>query len=299
MKHSTTTALVLLASLAVFQGCQRKAPTDGRQAADAGPSKTTAESRIEMVLIPAGRFTMGDKDEIDAPPHEVAVSSFYMDKYLVTQEHYQRLMGDNPARWKADRNPVEQVRWSDAVKFCNARSRDEGLEPCYDLETWRCNFDANGYRLPTEAQWEYACRAGTTTPFHTGETISSDQANYDARYAYGYAQEGGCRRKTLAVGSFNPNDFGLYDMHGNVWEWCADWYDPNYYKNAPTKNPTGPSKEVEFKTTAEGDVVTGARVLRGGSWSYVKDVYFRCARRNSSDPTKRYSYYGFCCARTT
>ena len=97
---------------------------------------------------------MGDENEVDATPHEVVVSSFYMDKYLVTQEEYRRVMEKNPSRWKADKNPVEQVRWSDAVRYCNARSRLEKLQPCYDLQTWQCDFDANGYRLPTAAEWE-------------------------------------------------------------------------------------------------------------------------------------------------
>ncbi|MBU6402418.1 MAG: formylglycine-generating enzyme family protein, partial [Verrucomicrobia bacterium] len=125
-----------------------------------------------MVLITGGRFIMGDKDQIDAPPHPVEVSSFYMDNYLVTQEAYQKAIGNNPSRWKADKNPVEQVRWSDAVRFCNRRSELEGLQPCYDLQTWKCNFAANGYRLPTEAEWEFACRAGTTSPWFFGDTAS-------------------------------------------------------------------------------------------------------------------------------
>src|SRR5881394_2966611 len=122
----------------------------------------------EMVEIKGGKFMMGDKAEPDATVHEVTVSGFWMDKYPVTQELFQKVTATNPSRWKGDKNPVEQVRWSDAVKFCNKRSEMEGLQPCYDLQTLKCNFDATGYRLPTEAEWEYACRAGTTTPYFFG-----------------------------------------------------------------------------------------------------------------------------------
>ena len=134
---------------------------------------------------------MGDKSQVDAPPHEVAVSSFYIDKNLVTQAQYQKLMGANPSRWKVENNPVEQVRWSDAVKFCNRRSEAEGLEPCYDLKTWKCNFQANGYRLPTEAEWEYACRAGTATAYFFGDNPSKlgDYAWFD-KNSGGHPQSG-------------------------------------------------------------------------------------------------------------
>ena len=102
---------------------------------------------------------MGEKGQVDAKPHDVSVSAFLIDRTLVTQEEYEKAMGDNPSRWKGPKNPVEHVRWSDAVRYCNKRSELEGLRPCYDLNTWKCDFEANGYRLPTEAEWEYACRA--------------------------------------------------------------------------------------------------------------------------------------------
>src|SRR4051812_4189627 len=116
-------------------------------------SASTESPKAEMVQIPGGRFMMGGKEEADAPPHEITVNAFLMDKYIVTQEQFQRVTGGNPSRWKGDKNPVEQVRWSDAARFCNKRSELEGLQPCYDLQTWQCNFEANGYRLPTEAEW--------------------------------------------------------------------------------------------------------------------------------------------------
>ena len=187
-----------------------------------------------MVLIAAGRFTMGDKDEPDATPHEVAVGSFYMDKYLVTQEQYEKLMKDNPSRWKGAKNPVEGVRWSDCVKFCNERSRSEGLTPCYDLTTWQCNFEANGYRLPTEAEWEYACRAGAGTAYFFGNSVSGL-----ADYAWFDKNSGG---HPQAVGQKKPNPWGLYDICGNVWQWCNDFYKVDYYPESPKENPRGPGK---------------------------------------------------------
>ena len=176
MKHYIIVAFLLPVTLVLLQGCKRKAPGDAAEVQGDVSSETEAESGVEMVQLPGGRFTMGDENEIDAPLHEVVISSFYMDKYLVTQEEYRRVIGKNPSRWKAEKNPVEQVRWSDAVRYCNARSLLEGLQPCYDLNTWRCNFDADGYRLPTEAEWEYACRAGTKTKYFFGDDASKLKA---------------------------------------------------------------------------------------------------------------------------
>ena len=150
MKHYIKATFFLLGILILLQGSSSNPP-----------NAIKTKSGVEMMLIPAGWFVMGDKQgEVDEILHKVYIDSFYIDKYPVTQEEYEKVMGENPSRWKGSKNPVEQIRWSDAVKYCNARSRLEGLQPCYDLETWECNFDANGYRLPTEAEWEYACRAG-------------------------------------------------------------------------------------------------------------------------------------------
>jgi formylglycine-generating enzyme required for sulfatase activity len=241
MKHYILAVLLLPVTIVLLQGCKRKSP-ESASSQTMSPVQTKTESANGMVLLPGGTFMMGDKDQIDAPPHEVTVSAFYIDKYLATQEQYEKLMGDNPSRWKGKTNPVEQMRWSDAVRFCNARSEAEGLEPCYDLNTWKCNFDATGYRLPTEAEWEYACRAGTTTAYFFGDDESKLKA-----YAWYQDNSGGRPRP---VGQKPANPWGLYDMHGNVWEWCSDWY--GAYQEGSVTNPQGPSR---------GSV----HVFRGGS----------------------------------
>jgi formylglycine-generating enzyme required for sulfatase activity len=203
---------------------------------------------MEMVSIPAGQFTMGSNDgPIDTKPaHQVKVDGFLMDQNEITQEVYQKVMGANPSRRKNPKNPVEQVTWSAAVKFCNARSIQEGLVPCYDMNTWKCDFAASGYRLPTEAEWEYACRAGGPGRYFFGE--GADELKSFAWF------EANSEAKPHPVGQRRPNGWGLYDMAGNVWEWCNDYYGVKYYKESPAENPRGP---------AEGE----KRVLRGGAWS--------------------------------
>ncbi len=273
MKHYIIAALLLSGTLALLQGCNRKAPNDA-------PSETKTESGTEMVLLPGGWFTMGDENEVDAKPHQVVVSAFYIDKYPVTQEEYRRVTGKNPSRWKAGRNPVEQVRWSDAVRYCNARSRLEGLQPCYDLQTWECNFNANGYRLPTEAEWEYACRAGTKTTFFFGNNPSKL-----ASYAWFDENSGG---KPQPVGQKRPNPLGLYDMYGNVWEWCNDFYKVDYYQESPEENPKGPK-------TGE------TKVVRGGAWKFSDESCRSGYRYNEApgyvDACFGYDIYGFRCVR--
>ena len=151
-------------------GCKRIDP----ESEDAALPVVKAEEGVEMVLIPGGSFEMGSvrQYETDETPHEVYVDPFYLDKYEVTQEEYERVVGKNPSRWKGDTNPVEQIRWADAAGYCNARSRLEGLRPAYDMKTWECDFEADGYRLPTEAEWEFAARAGTDTKYCFGDEHS-------------------------------------------------------------------------------------------------------------------------------
>jgi formylglycine-generating enzyme required for sulfatase activity len=188
-------------------------------------------------------------------------------------------MGTNPSNFKGDNLPVEQVSWYDAVEYCNKRSQREGLTPAYERNgsyvTW--NRNANGYRLPTEAEWEYACRAGTGTPFSTGNNITTTQANYNGNNPYNNNAKGEYWQKTTPVGSFAPNAYGLYDMHGNVWEWCCDWY--GSYSSGAQTDPVGA-------------VSGGYRVVRGGSWD-SDGQNLRSAYRDSDDPGRRYGIIGF------
>ena len=232
------------AMAALLAGCGGESPKSGPA------SGTTIRSAcgLNLVPIPAGEFTMGVEDgAIDAKPaHTVKVDGFLMDEQEVTQEVYEKVIGKNPSRCKNPRNPVEQVTWTAAVKFCNARSIQEGLTPCYDTNKWECDFSATGYRLPTEAEWEYACRAGNNARYYFGEAIEELKS-----YAW---FDGNSQSKPHPVGQRRPNAWKLYDMAGNVWEWCNDFYGAKYFRDSPSENPRGPQKGEK-------------RVLRGGAWS--------------------------------
>ncbi|MEH2468079.1 SUMF1/EgtB/PvdO family nonheme iron enzyme [Nostoc sp.] len=199
---------------------------------------------LEMVQIPGGTFMMGspeaeaERDKDESPQHEVKVPGFFMGKYEITQAQYQAIMGSNSSNFKGEKRPVESVSWDDAVEFCKKLSQKTGKI----------------YRLPSEAEWEYACRAGTKTPFYFGETITTDLVNYNGDYPYGSAPKGEYRQQTTDVGKFSPNSFGLYDMHGNVYEWCQDVYNDNY-QNAP--------KDGSAWLTGKDN---NMKLLRGGSW---------------------------------
>jgi formylglycine-generating enzyme required for sulfatase activity len=226
----------------------------------------------EMVLIPGGEFVMGDAGgRADETPHAVKVGPFYMDRYPVTQEIYEKVMGSNPSKRKNAKYPVEQTQWTDAAKFCNACSVLEGLTPCYDPKTWKCDFKADGYRLPTEAEWEYACRAGSRSKYCFG-----DGASDLPRYAWFKDNSGGSPKP---VSLKAPNGFGLADMGGNVWEWCNDYYQEDYYSRSPSQDPRGPAKG---KT----------RVLRGGAWDAGAEKC-RSAYRFKEFPTVTDACFGY------
>jgi len=225
---------------------------------------------MKFVRIPAGSFMMGspssesDRDN-DETQHRVTLTKpFYLQTTEVTQGQWRAVMGSNPSSFIScgDNCPVEKVSWNDCQEFLRKLNKKE---------------ETNKYRLPTEAEWEYACRAGTTTPFNTGNCLSANEANYDGNYPYMGCSRGQYRKKTVSVASFSPNTWGLYDMHGNVWEWCSDWYG-DYPSNAVT-DPDGPYSGT-------------GRVLRGGGWvSYARPC--RSANRGLRTPDYRLYYYGF------
>jgi formylglycine-generating enzyme required for sulfatase activity len=258
-----------------------------------------------MVLIRGGSFFMGSpasearRYDTEGPQRQVRVSDFYIGKYEVTQKEWVSVIGSNPSYFQGDELPVEQVSWYEIIEYCNMRSIREGLTPAYTIDkgrsdpnnsnsndkvkwmvTW--NRRANGYRLPTEAEWEYACRAGSTGPFSTGNNIATRQANYNGNYPYNGNLRGEYRSKTRDVGSGAANTWGLYDMHGNVWEWCWDWYGA-YGSGAQTDPP--------------GAVSGSGRVLRGGSWSSGAQL-LRSAFRTSGIPAHRINGHGFRLARS-
>jgi acetoin utilization deacetylase AcuC-like enzyme/formylglycine-generating enzyme required for sulfatase activity len=244
--------------LLLLPGCQRAKESAGE------PQVVKTKTGIEMVVIPGGFFDMGSRkgESDESPVHRVWVSSFWMDRFEVVQEQFKKYQISDPSHFKSPDRPLEQMNWTDAALYCNERSLAEGLEPCYDEETWQCSFQANGYRLPTEAEWEYACRAGTTTKYSFG-----NDARKLKTFTWYAANSAG---KTHPVGQKKPNPWGLYDMHGNVAEWCNDFYSENYYRQSPEKNPKGTAKGKE-------------RVLRGGAWNSTPDSIRSSCR--SSDPS--------------
>jgi formylglycine-generating enzyme required for sulfatase activity len=230
--------------------------------------------KLEMVYISGDTFLMGapktEEKSLDTerPQHYVEVKPFYMGKYTITQEQWEKVvyscppvareLNPRPAYFQGDKLPVEQVSWHDAVEFCARLSHKTGQE----------------YRLPSEVEWEYACRAGSAKPFAFGDTITTDVVNYNGNYTYGNASKGEYRARTTPVGTFPPNAFGLYDMHGNVWEWCADtWYDS--YDGAPNDG-TPRINDNPFRLLHNDNPF---RLLRGGSWYYCPD-YCRSAYRS-------------------
>jgi formylglycine-generating enzyme required for sulfatase activity len=200
---------------------------------------------LDLVLIPGGKFMMGDNKhhQDEQPIHQVTLPPFYMGKYSITQAQYRSIMGENMGVGLGADYPIEQINWDDALEFCSKLSHQTGKK----------------YSLPSEAQWEYACRATTNTAFHFGDIITPDLVNYNGDYPYNGAPKGENRERATPVGSFPPNAFGLYDMHGNVWEWCLDEYQPNYLGALTDGSALNLS-------ASEGE---RKRVMRGGAWDYV------------------------------
>jgi formylglycine-generating enzyme len=255
-----------------------------------------------MVLIPAGCFQMGDAfaegAENELPVHRVCVDAFYMDQYEVTNAQYRRYKPDHSSggRGRLDRDgddqPVVWVNWWDAIRYCNWRSRQEGLQAVYDEQSGEANFSRNGYRLPTEAEWEYAARGGVEGQRYVWGNgppppRAANVADETARQVWGWSDiffgyDDGYA-VSAPVGSFMPNGYGLYDMAGNVWEWCHDWYAMDYYSWSPERNPRGPASGED-------------RLMRGGSWvSYPSNT--RIALRYWSTPTYAWYNNGFRCVR--
>ncbi len=252
----------------------------GGPAESAGPKTLSNSVGMAFVFIPAGKFMMGSPAEEpghrtnEGPVHEVVIgNAFYLGVHAVTQAAYLAIMGKNPARFTASEgggpeHPVESVSWDEAVAFCKRLSErpDERIA-------------GRSYRLPTEAEWEYACRAGSTTPFAFGDGFNSTLGNFDAVYPYGEGEPAGAAGRTTPVTRYPASAWGLHDTHANVWEWCADWYAEAYYSTLPLRDPPGPPSG-RF------------RVLRGGSWKNHATAC-RAAYRNALAPHQRDSATGF------
>jgi formylglycine-generating enzyme required for sulfatase activity len=240
--------------------------------------------KLTLMLIPAGEFMMGapveelESEDNERPQHRVKVPQFLMGRYPVTQAQWrvvagyggkERDLNPDPSRFKGDNRPVERVSWDEAQEFCRRISAHTG----------------KAYRLPSEAEWEYACRAGTTTPFHFGETITLELVNYRGTETYNGSPKGEYRRETTDVGTFPTNDWGLHDMHGNVLEWCEDdWH--NSYEGAPQNG----------SAWVESDRSETFRLLRGGSWDDAPRICrSSCRYYNSRDDRDDVIGFRVCC----
>lgn len=285
---------ILLAPALLLCGCGPSGSNTGEppgaaapKASSSEPVEITTKSGIEMIAVPGGEFLMGSSqgNPDEAPPHKVKVSGFLMDKFEVTQEMFAKVQLPNPSHWNENaKKPVERVRWRDAKQYCNERSALEGLKPCYNEKTpeWTCDYAASGYRLPTEAEWEYACHAGIEGPYDFG---AADKLRQFAWFADNSDE------KTHPVGQKKPNRWGFHDMYGNVAEWCEDVYSTNYYLASAPLDPQGPP----------GTGKDTKRVMRGGSWKASADMSrstFRQGQRTGDTDACFYTdYCGFRCVR--
>ncbi len=270
MRLAPTITFLLLAMSATFAADQDK------------PRVTATAGGAEMALIPAGSFTMGSVhgDDDARPPHKVFVDAFWMDRTEVTQGQFDKLQLSNPSHFEGDKLPAEQVTWAQAARFCNARSKAGKLEPCYDEDTGACDFGKNGYRLPTEAEWEYAARAGSEAEYAFGG---------DARQLAAHAWfAGNAQKKTHPVAQKKPNAWGLFDMHGNVAEWCNDGYAADAYAKSSDKNPRGPATGKLY-------------CIRGGAWNSSTEaarIFVRAGENPGfSDACLHRDAIGFRCVR--
>jgi formylglycine-generating enzyme required for sulfatase activity len=280
---------------AAFPACRgtRKAPPGLKDLPDSPPAEKRStivsnSAGMKFALVPAGSFLMGSpldeehRGADEAPRHPVSITRpFYLGVFPVTQGEFRQFTGDNPSRFTAKEgggphHPVEQVTWHEAVAFCEKLSRSSDGKLSLPGEAGvRCP----AYRLPTEAEWEYACRDGTGGAFHCGDSLSSERANFDGNHPYGKAGRGPHLERTSRVGAYAANSWGLCDLHGNVWEWCQDWYVADYYAASPEVDPPGPVRGSQ-------------RVLRGGCWNNSGHLC-RSARRNKYAPDFRSDTIGF------
>ena len=262
-------------------------PAAAATGAPSAPSEAITASGVEVVYIPGGSFVMGSdhgsRDE--APAHKVTVTGFLMDKFEVTHELFAKAQLPDPSHWRDNpRGPVERVRWRDAKQYCNERSQLEGLKPCYNEKTpdWDCDYTASGYRLPTEAEWEFASLAGTAGPYEFGAA--------DKLRQFGWFAENS-ESKTHTVGQKKANRWGLQDLYGNVSEWCEDVYSPTFYQTSPAVDPTGPA----------GTGADVRRVIKGGSGKSSADQCRSAARQGEvtgdSDACFSTDFCGFRCVR--
>jgi len=233
-----------------LNGCRKSPDGADKQDSDGSPIGIVKTPHGSMVQVPGGQFSMGSNNGKDdeKPVHSVRLSPFLIDRCEVTQEDFLKLMRKDPSHFKGSKRPVEQISWADAALYCNRRSSAEGFQPCYNEETGACDFNANGYRLPTEAEWEYACRANSTEAYCFGDNPKT--LNLFAWY------DENANGKTQPVGRKRPNAWGIYDMHGNVMEWCNDVYGKDYYANSIVDDPKGPPESVRSRF-----------LLRGGAWN--------------------------------
>lgn len=287
MKPAPLAALMMALSITFLPGLNQAAPTTPESNAEK-TSKTWTEplTGMKFVWIESGCFQMGQlplearllKREIgqqdynkyyadELPRHKVCLSGFWMGATEVTQKEWVKVMGFNPSHFNTNENfPTDMVSWEDANNFIAKLNSGNKTED---------------FRLPTEAEWEFAARGdGKETMYHTGNSITTKQANYNGSIAFGLNLREEYRKSPVQVGSFPPNSYGLYDMHGNVWEWCNDWYGERYYDESPEKNPPGPTEEGQM------------RVLRGGSW-FRYSGHIRSATRYKNKPTGQYADTGF------